>query len=314
VGVLTLERTERRYALSRRCLVGRGALADLRLADQLVSAEHATIYFDNGSWKVRDLGSRNGTFINRERLTSSLSRVLREGDRLHFGDSLGQPWVLSSAERPGPTAWSDQEGWIGPVQEALWIPTANSAEACISLRSGVWTFVDSSGVRNVSNEESITVGRSSWTLYLPKLDVEPFPSTETTRESRDERSIQLTLSASLDEEHIALTVAFGGVLMNLGGRTFNSALWALAKKRLEDEGQGIAEGEVGWMYSDELRQELGVERTALNLHLWRAIECFGKADLPGDKLIERRLATQQLRIGFACRLRQPAANPVRPVR
>jgi EAL domain-containing protein (putative c-di-GMP-specific phosphodiesterase class I) len=48
-----------------------------------VSKLHAEIYTDGLALRVRDLGSRNGTFLNREKVADA---ALHEGDVLHFGD------------------------------------------------------------------------------------------------------------------------------------------------------------------------------------------------------------------------------------
>lgn len=48
----------------------------------LVSAEHATIVLRGDRYYVRDLGSRNGTFVNQERVTE---RMLEPGDVIEFG-------------------------------------------------------------------------------------------------------------------------------------------------------------------------------------------------------------------------------------
>ena len=63
--------------------VGRAAGLQLVLPSAHVSKTHAEIYSDGLSLRVRDLGSRNGTFLNREPVAEA---PLHEGDVLHFGD------------------------------------------------------------------------------------------------------------------------------------------------------------------------------------------------------------------------------------
>lgn len=66
----------------------------LRLAELAVSKFHCQIYYDGGSYHITDQGSKNGTFINDERLcdpkTSSIPRVIRDLDRIQIGSSLFQ--------------------------------------------------------------------------------------------------------------------------------------------------------------------------------------------------------------------------------
>lgn len=63
--------------------VGRTDGLELTLPFSSVSKRHAEIYLDGGDLMLRDLGSTNGTFVNRKRVTGS---ILREGDILHFAE------------------------------------------------------------------------------------------------------------------------------------------------------------------------------------------------------------------------------------
>ena len=61
--------------------VGRLRGLSLYLASESVSKEHAEIVLDGDFLCVRDLGSKNGTFVNSERVSE---KRLNEGDILHF--------------------------------------------------------------------------------------------------------------------------------------------------------------------------------------------------------------------------------------
>jgi EAL domain-containing protein (putative c-di-GMP-specific phosphodiesterase class I) len=61
--------------------VGRLADLALTLASESVSKEHGELFLRGGVLHVRDLGSKNGTFVNSERVGEA---PLREGDILHF--------------------------------------------------------------------------------------------------------------------------------------------------------------------------------------------------------------------------------------
>jgi len=65
--------------------VGKGEGNDLVLNDPTVSTNHAVIRVEAGGYTISDLGSRNGTFVNDERVTSP--RPLQDGDRLGLGRS-----------------------------------------------------------------------------------------------------------------------------------------------------------------------------------------------------------------------------------
>lgn len=65
--------------------IGRGAQAAIKLPDASVSRDHASIEVDSGQVIVRDLGSRNGTWVNGLRLGANEPLPLRDGDELRFG-------------------------------------------------------------------------------------------------------------------------------------------------------------------------------------------------------------------------------------
>lgn len=65
-----------------RILVGRADNCDLRLEDASVSSEHARLVRDSAGWRVVNLLSTNGTFVNDQKISSS---AVSNGDRIRFG-------------------------------------------------------------------------------------------------------------------------------------------------------------------------------------------------------------------------------------
>ncbi|HEX8950844.1 MAG TPA: FHA domain-containing protein, partial [Polyangia bacterium] len=65
--------------------VGRGADQDLVLADIAVSRRHFTLHAENGRFRMRDLGSGNGTLINGQRIDTV---ILNDGDQIECGNTL----------------------------------------------------------------------------------------------------------------------------------------------------------------------------------------------------------------------------------
>ncbi len=83
--ILRGARTGEVFPITREITIGRQAGVDLRFDPQRdtdVSAQHATVGYDGLRWFVRDAGSRNGTFVNGERVAL---KALRHGDRIRFG-------------------------------------------------------------------------------------------------------------------------------------------------------------------------------------------------------------------------------------
>ena len=69
-------------AIGDRALIGRSPECDVFLDDVTVSRRHAELTRDGKIFTIRDLGSLNGTFVNRRRIESS---VLEDDDEVQVG-------------------------------------------------------------------------------------------------------------------------------------------------------------------------------------------------------------------------------------
>lgn len=73
-----------RWALGETAVVaGRGADCAVQLLDQRASRQHFTITLRDGNYRLTDLDSANGTFLNGKRVRSELP--LADGDRIKVG-------------------------------------------------------------------------------------------------------------------------------------------------------------------------------------------------------------------------------------
>lgn len=76
--------------------IGRRTESDLRLVGSDVSREHAEVVQVDGSWVLRDKGSRYGTFVNGQALTGDHKLV--SGDRVQFGRASGADVVFLTGD------------------------------------------------------------------------------------------------------------------------------------------------------------------------------------------------------------------------
>jgi pSer/pThr/pTyr-binding forkhead associated (FHA) protein len=74
-----------RFTLSNeRCLVGRAKDCDVQIAERRLSRRHCEIIRDPSGFILQDLGSQNGTYVNRKRIQGS--HALKHGDILNFAE------------------------------------------------------------------------------------------------------------------------------------------------------------------------------------------------------------------------------------
>lgn len=74
------------FTLDDEIIIGRADRCHIVLDDSYVSQIHARVFAKGDVFMVEDMGSTNGTYINRNRVTSP-TEVLR-GDRLKIGKTV----------------------------------------------------------------------------------------------------------------------------------------------------------------------------------------------------------------------------------
>ena len=74
------------FNLGDELVIGRASKCNLVLDDTYVSQVHARIYPKDGRFMVEDLGSTNGTYLNRRRITAPAE--LQRGDQVKIGKTV----------------------------------------------------------------------------------------------------------------------------------------------------------------------------------------------------------------------------------
>lgn len=74
-----------RYFTQSEILLGRDAHCDIPLIDDTVSVRHARLSYHHGQWWLEDLGSTNGTRLNKEKV--SIPTVVISGDKIECGNA-----------------------------------------------------------------------------------------------------------------------------------------------------------------------------------------------------------------------------------
>jgi len=286
MATLRHQQTQQRVELTDPTLVGRSRTCHLRLTDSHVSGTHATLSWSGQQWEVRDLGSRNGTFLDGHRLPSGQRGALSASGTVAFGD-VGDSWEIVDTAPPAASAASGEEQRRA-TDGLLALPSEAAPEVCVYRSRAGWRA--DAGTRSwlVSGGDTVEAGGRTWTLGLPE-DLRP------TQELAS-GALSLEFAVSRDEEHIELTAHVGGKAIPLGHRAHSYLLLTLARARHDDA--GLPEAEQGWVYHDELSQRMNLSEGHFNMLIFRARQQLAQAGpAEGTELIERRRGSRQIRLG-----------------
>ena len=102
--------------------IGRLPGLAVTLLDTKVSREHCRVYCQATGWIVEDLDSRNGTYVNAQRVKK---RLLQPGDRLRVGQSeFEYSTAAAGSPVPPPTTAPDP----GPASSGPGVPLLRSTK------------------------------------------------------------------------------------------------------------------------------------------------------------------------------------------
>jgi len=178
-------------------LIGRAEDCHLRPGSELISRHHCAILIDEGYIGVRDFGSKNGTFVNDERVVGE--RELKAGDRLtvgqlqfevHVAHNIGakkQPPVHDVKEAVARTASNAAKD---PLDISSWLET--DAEPATASHETVNYFDTDSAA--ISNTQTGSTDESKIEHADPKAKKEPgkLPPRAGTKDSQDAASAMLS--------------------------------------------------------------------------------------------------------------------------
>jgi hypothetical protein len=302
--------TGRRVTLGVRSLVGRAPRSSLRLDEPWVSAEHASIYWREKGWEIRDLGSRNGTYVNGDKLPPGGRTRLVRGSSLGFGTSKGVWRLLDD----GPPVLTVRNLATGSCRQAvgglLVLPDESAPSLTLYQHETGWRIEAEGMDRAAVDQEILDLFGSSWIVEMPHggLMLEDTTGSVSSRWLKF-ATVGLRFGVSLDQEHVTVTLVAGKLERPIPGRAYHDLLLQLARARIADRMRGLPEAECGWLYADELAQMLKQEPTKINVDIYRARRQLaeeGVAD--AASLVERRATTHQLRIGVERLEVQPAGR------
>jgi pSer/pThr/pTyr-binding forkhead associated (FHA) protein len=112
-------------------------VCQVRIDDPRASGEHAAIIWDGGRWAIRDLSSRNGTWLDGARIAVEDACFLERGTKIGFGAS-NPVWEVASLDPPSPVA-KGPRGVVEGRGGLLALPHEDDPDALVYLsEEGHW--------------------------------------------------------------------------------------------------------------------------------------------------------------------------------
>ena len=298
MGLLRERSTGKRCWLESEHAVGRAATCALRIQASNVSAQHAVLRWAAEAWEIKDLGSRNGTFVDGARLKPGEDARLRAGMTVAFGHP-DAAWELAEDDPPDVMAVPLDGDEPARLQNGLIaLPSAEDPRATI-FRGGDGAWMIELPDRlpfELEDLQVVEVDGRAWRFRVS--EVAPKTSIAESRLPTSVTHLHLAFTVSLDEEHVQLVASWQGRKIDVGSRLHNYVLLILARRRLEDAKAGFDEAACGWVDHEDLGPDPSLAPAQLNISVFRIRKQFAALGLldPAN-IIERRSGTRALRIG-----------------
>lgn len=267
--------------------------ADTELKNKDVSQIHGSIRWDGWKWMLTD-HSRNGIWIDGNRLVPGKNIGLTEGNVIRFSSTEESAWKLID-QKPPATVLIPLQGH-GPIIELdRFHALPDDATPDISIyisHTGQWVCENEKGVIPLNSGDIVNHGHEAWLFFC----AEPVDNTLLREDVKD---IRFCFYVSLDEEHVVVKIQLGENMIDLGERAHHYMLLTLARQRLKDAEDGEDQETQGWIELDRMADMIGLEPCHLNIHIFRVRKQVSSA-LPDllnhPQVVERRVGS--LRFGY----------------
>ena len=292
MGRLQRERDGLGFVLGPEQVVGRSSSCLLRLSDEAVSSVHAQISWNGRGWQLRDLGSRNGTMVDGNALSSGENYAFSDGSTVAFGTA-SELWQLVESGPPmARLVPLDGGPPIMLIDNIAVLPDQEHPLASVYLCGDTWVLEQDGCTRSLQCDELLLLEGRALRFEAPAA------LTGTRELPASFLAIGLEFKVSSDEEHVELTLLCPGSRRTLPQRSCYYLALTLARQRLDDTEAGVSDP--GWVHVDRLLRMIPEYQTAvhLNVDVHRLRKQLSSEQVldPGS-IIERRPG--QLRIGVS---------------
>jgi FHA domain-containing protein len=290
-----------RYELTAETSVGRAASATLRLGQAHVSLQHASVrWTERGSWELRDLLSKNGTYVSGQRITAGTPVRLELGATIGFG-SPADVLVVADISPPRPMLVRADDAGAPPIflsDTLIGLPSLDDpAVSLFRNESGGWSIESRERLGPIADGDLISFGGEHWRCCLPSAPDET-AMVASTGGALLLADLELRLLVSRDEESVELALVDGPREIPLGQKACHYLLLTLARGRLGRDLPLEVRTEDGWLAVSSLLDLLQVSEQHLNVDIFRIRQSLKAAGvLDAVSIVERDPQQRRIRLG-----------------
>lgn len=263
----------------------RGDSVDTTLTYPYISKLHAVIEWREPNWLLKDV-SKNGLKLNKKIIPPQKLVTLSKGDVIDFAGMNEVTITINDLTPPAPMLIkiSNPQQTI-ELPDSRLLPNEEAPELALYLcpDRGHWyaeSVAEGIEAGPYNHDDLIKFDGEEWKFLLV---TEEDATTEFAKEQTTLDDVIFRFDLSQDEESTNLTLIDDGVEYELGERSHHYLLVHLLRNRMDNES--------GWLDSQILMKELGLEEAHMNIQIFRARKQLKHA-MPTaaghSKLIERR--------------------------
>lgn len=249
---------------------------DTHVDRSCVSKLHAAIEWTGHKWRIRNLGM-NGTWLNDTWLAQGDCRDLTLSDTLRLAEPTDPGFLVCDLTPPVDMLWPLQiTGEVRPIYLSSYhlLPDSHAPALAIYFdeEQQQWFIEGSPAAAEtmaspLQHGDLVEIAQTHWRFVRAQVqgatEVRAVPE-------RKLGDFEFIFSLSLDEESTQLELAQQQTTIELGVRTHHYLLAHLARLRAKDNEAGLDQKSQGWIYSEQLAAELGLDVTHMNIQIFRA--------------------------------------------
>lgn len=273
------------------------------VADSYISKVHAFIEWNDRYWLLRDVSS-NGSWLNGKKLSREQAVQLNVGDVINFSSNSSNAFEVLDIKAPCDCLVPVEHNSEVIALEYYHLFASHISHQILlrynSQTCSWWkevldeNLIELATPMEFRNQEYIIINGLKWQLQINRKLAE----TQILRPSVTSlNELTFLFQTSLDEESTRLIMQTNEQNIDLLVRSHHYLTLCLARQRVKDIKAGLNSSEQGWLYSESLARDLGVDASHLNIQIYRIRKQFVEAlnnNCETSNIIERNVGKIRL--------------------